>query len=254
MATATKKKAPKKDTMRSRRQRSVVESNGKAARNRITDHLAKETKPKPESVDLHEMDIREFDIPIKGTTPLIVHQFSAKQRKQIEDKQQQKAKGGRGKRDPHAEYLESMYVMPGTGKAGSKTAKYGVPSAGFKKAAISACRFIQGTPMTFAKGAFYVNKGQRLTLITHDKKSPHMREDTVRIANDTLDLRYRAEFTEWSCVLRITYNHSCISPEQIVNMLNHAGFHVGICELRAEKSGDDSGLFEVVAGKKTRKK
>ena len=65
----------------------------------------------------------------------------------------------------------------------------------------------------------------------------------------SLDLRYRPSFDDWGCVLRIRYNASAISPEQIVNMLSHAGFHIGICEMRPERGGNTNGTFEVVSKK-----
>ena len=74
-----------------------------------------------------------------------------------------------------------------------------------------------------------------------------MRTDAVRIGMGTLDLRYRPEFQEWSVALRIRYNAAAISPEQIVNLYNVAGFAVGIAEWRPERDGSN-GMFEVSAG------
>jgi hypothetical protein len=54
----------------------------------------------------------------------------------------------------------------------------------------------------------------------------------------------RPQFNDWSCELTIMFNRSMISPEQILNILNWAGFHIGVGSFRKEKSGD-YGLFEV---------
>lgn len=54
----------------------------------------------------------------------------------------------------------------------------------------------------------------------------------------------RPQFNEWSCDLEIMFNRSMISPEQIINILNWAGFHIGVGSFRKEKSGD-YGCFEV---------
>lgn len=199
-----------------------------------------------EAIVIQPIDIRNFEMGIRGTSPLIVQKFSEKARKSIKDKQEQKAKGGREKRDPHAEFLAALYVMPGTGAPGSKTAKYGIPAAGFKKAAVSACRYIDGINMRFASGAFHVLEDAG-GLVQLKCSQPYMREDTVRLLGPSrpLDLRYRPQFDEWSCVLRIRYNASVISAEQIVNLFHHAGFHIGWGELRAEK-GYSNGTFEVV--------
>ena len=197
-------------------------------------------------VTIHPIDIRTFEIPIRGTSPLVVHKFSEKSRKAIKEKQEKKAKAARETRDPHAEFLAALYVMPGTGEPGSKTAKYGIPASGFKKASISACRYIDGINMTFAAGAFHVMEDAG-GLVQLKCSQPHMREDTVRIGGQkkTMHIAYRPQFDEWSCVLRIRYNASAISPEQIVNLFHHAGFHIGWGELRPEK-GYSNGSFEVV--------
>ena len=54
----------------------------------------------------------------------------------------------------------------------------------------------------------------------------------------------RPEFRDWSCELTIRYNRSMISPEQIINILNWAGFHIGVGSFRKEKTGD-YGSFHV---------
>ena len=212
-----------------------------ATRSRISSNGS---KPQVEVVPVRPIDIREFQIPIRGVTPLIVHKFSEKARKSIEDKQQQKAKGGREKRDPHTEFLSALYMMPDSPAPLTKGARYGVPASGFKKAAVKACRYIDGINMTFASGAFHVldDAGGMVQLKCSE---PTMREDTIRLPNKNLDLRYRPEFAEWSCILRIRYNASAISAEQIVNLFHHAGFHIGWGELRAEK-GFSNGMFEVI--------
>jgi hypothetical protein len=206
-----------------------------APKNRISSngHAKKE---KAEAVAIRPIDIAEFEIPIRGVTPLIVSKFSEKARTAIKEKQEQKAKTAKAKRDPNAEYLAAMYIMPGTGKAGDKNAKHGIPASGFKKGAISACRYIDGINMTFASGAFHVLDDSG-GLVQINFKKVEMVEHGVRLANAkrSFDLRYRPQYTDWSCVLRIRYNRSAISAEQIVNLFHHAGFHIGWGELRPEK-------------------
>lgn len=208
---------------------------------------ASKAKQRPEKVEIPELAIRTFKLQIVGTSPLIVHKFSEKSRKQIADKQQQKAKGGRDKRDPHAEFLAALYMMPGSPAPLSKGAKYGIPASGFQKAAMKACRYIDGINMTFAAGAFFVREDSG-GLVQMKCSKPVMREDTIRLPNKNLDLRYRPEFSEWSCELTIDYNASAISAEQIINLFHHAGFHIGWGELRREK-GFSNGAFAVKTAK-----
>lgn len=194
------------------------------------------------SVALRPINVKTFKLKIIESSPLIVHKFSEKSKKQIEDKQAKKAKEARAVRDPNAEYLASFYMMPNSPPAGKTGAKYGFPAAGFKSAAVDACSFIEGITKVVARGAFHVVAEGGLVPIEFD--DVQMREDTVRVGMGSLDLRYRPEFTGWSCELVIRYNASVLSPEQIVSLFNVAGFSVGIGEWRPQKDGSN-GMFAV---------
>lgn len=69
-----------------------------------------------------------------------------------------------------------------------------------------------------------------------------MREDAVRNANGVADLRYRAEFSEWNAEFTVEYNARFYSVEQILSMVDHAGFHAGLGDWRPEKGGS-FGMF-----------
>lgn len=58
----------------------------------------------------------------------------------------------------------------------------------------------------------------------------------------------RNAFYDWSCDLEIEYNQEQISSEQIYNVLNWAGFHIGVGGFRKENTGN-FGMFEVKATK-----
>ncbi len=227
-ATATRTKSRTKPT------------NGASARAKPATKPAKEPKKTKNLVDLTIPPIllKTVKIKIKGTAPLLMHKFSMKAQKQIADKQQGKAKNKKAPKDPKAEFEAAIYYMPG-----SKN-KYGFPASAFKKAAISACRYVDGVTMTHAKGAFHVLSDLVEIKI---KGKPIMREDTVRIGgfgSKVTDLRYRPEFRNWKCELVIRYNTSAITPEQIAHLLNVAGFSIGIGDWRPEREGS-FGMFEV---------
>ncbi len=200
-------------------------------------------------VNLERPDIRVLTINIKGITPLIVHKLSEKSRKEMRDKEQQKAKGPRDKRNPKQEYLDSFYMMPKSPAPETKGAKYGIPASGFKRACENVCsgKFVTGLSGSFVRRAFFIlDDGDGLVEIKGTK--PHMRTDIVRIGkfpSSTPQERYRPEFTEWGCTLRIRYNATAISAEQIVNIFMFAGLHEGWGEMRAGKGGSN-GQWEVV--------
>lgn len=216
----------------------------KAKRGRLAPPL--EVKPE-KTIELIPIDLREFTVKLEGISPLIVHRFSEKAKKQIEDKQQQRAKEPKGARDPHAEYLASLYPMPGfEAKVGKPNCKYGIKAVWFKLAAVAACRFTDGLPMTKARGAFHV-LGESGGLVELHYKSLRSREDPVTIGQgSTRDMRYRGEFSDWWVNIRIRYNHAVISPDQIVNLLNVSGFSGGVGEMRpSQKCSDQFGMYTV---------
>ena len=49
------------------------------------------------------------------------------------------------------------------------------------------------------------------------------------------DLRYRAEYFPWACEFVVRFNKRVLSPEQIINLLDTAGFAVGLHEWRPER-------------------
>jgi hypothetical protein len=76
-----------------------------------------------------------------------------------------------------------------------------------------------------------------------------MREDCVKIAMGTTDLRYRPEFKKWGMRLVVSFNARAISLDQIINLINLGGYAVGLGEHRPERDGD-KGRFEVKANGK----
>lgn len=197
-----------------------------------------------QTVTLQPIRISEMRLSVRGITPLIVHRFSEKAKKQIEDKQQKKAKEPRGARDPKAEYLSSFYMISGT--PGTKNAHYGIPAIWFKQAAIYACTYLEITKVA-ARGAFHII-AETDGLIPLKFKRVRMREDYVTIGQGTRDIRYRGEFSDWGCTLRIRYNAAVFSADQLINMINLGGFCSGLGEMRpSQQCSDQYGLYEIAS-------
>jgi hypothetical protein len=182
-------------------------------------------------ITIPKIDVRQMEITLIGDSPLICHRWSEKAKKEMLDKQMKKAKTAKTAKDPDADYKASLYSHPDGG--------YGFPCVGFKAAAVGACRFSDGMKMTEARGAFHV-----VGELAKIDGTPSMREDMVRIAMGTADIRFRGEFKTWKTTLLVSFNASAISPEQIVNLFNLAGFGVGVGEWRPEKDGS-YGRFHV---------
>lgn len=182
-------------------------------------------------VRIPSINLRNMRMTLVGTSPLIMNRWSEKAKKQILDKQMKQAKQGKEAKNPEQDYRNSIYHMPEGG--------YGFPTIAFKAAAVSACRFSDGTKMTFARGAFHID-GEYAQIVGE----PSPREDMVKIGMGIADIRYRGEFQDWKAILNITYNANALSEEQIVGLFNLAGFGVGVGEWRPEKNGQ-FGRFKV---------
>lgn len=182
-------------------------------------------------------------ITINGTSPLLVNQFHFKSIQEIEDKYRNKVRTG-GKKVPisaEQEYENSLYKMPGKKEA------YGVPAAGLRLMAVSACRYTD-FPMTRALGSFHVIEDDAGLCVINGK--PQLDERMVRVGNfgnKKPCLRRRGIFKNWSIKFKVQYRPDIISAEQLLNLYENAGFSVGLCEHRPEKKGS-LGMFEVARG------
>lgn len=186
-----------------------------------------------------------MEVEIKGLTTLLVHNFGAKAIKQILDKQTGVAKTAKPKKDPFADFRESLYIInekkvPKNRLEIGQHWKYvpdtfGFPASGFKQAMVTACSFVEAIPKTRVRGLVHVHGN--LLPIKYSKLV--MRQDTVRIGgfNKVADIRFRGEFHDWSIKIRISYNKNAITPAQIAMLINNAGFSVGVGEWRPEKNG-----------------
>jgi len=73
---------------------------------------------------------------------------------------------------------------------------------------------------------------------------PGMREDMVRVGMGTADIRYRAEYRDWSALIRVEFVPSVIDLGSVVALIDAGGTN-GIGEWRPEKNGS-YGTYEVV--------
>jgi hypothetical protein len=185
------------------------------------------------TIQLPPLRINTIRITLIGDTPLIVHRWSEKARKQMLDKQMKVATTGKEAKNPDQDFRESLYVLEDGG--------YGFPIIAFKSAAVTACTSIgKNITKVAARQAFHVN-GEFARIYGGE---PTIREDMVRVGQGTADIRYRGEFKHWWAQIDIQHNANVLSAEQIINLFATAGFAVGIGEWRPEKDGQ-FGRFHV---------
>lgn len=163
-------------------------------------------------------------------SPLVQHQWSEKSMREMREKQAGRKTKSREVRDPVAEY-EAAKCLTEDGAPG-------VSVLAIKSAIISAAHKDLGIEKTLVRKALFIRGDRLQTVPLIDYAEPYMREDTVRVGMGSTDLRYRPCYDYWACKLRIEYDASLLRVEDILNLINRAGFGVGICERRPEKGGD----------------
>lgn len=162
---------------------------------------------------LPKIKLEMISIPIVGDSPLLTNAMTEERKDEIEAKIVGRAHKPKAVRDPEKEYEMAKYR--------TKDGKYGHPAGAFKKAAVEACRLIDGFPMTEARVLFHV-MGELVEI----EGEPKPRRDMVPAGNKGgggCVPAYRAEFWPWSCTLLVRYYANKLTVEQVVNLFNLAG-------------------------------
>lgn len=195
------------------------------------------------TVSIDKLAEETIKVPIIGTSPLVIHRFSEKAKRQMLDAMQGR-KSPKQIKDPEAEYENAAYRFEDGG--------YGFPVIGFKQATVSAARFYgKDIPMTALRQFIFFRgeigkDGQQLARIVGE---PIMREDVVRVGRGGADLRYRPEFREWATTLEVTYIKSVITQGSVLSLIDAGGLGVGVGEWRPERNGD-FGTYRIDVSKK----
>lgn len=208
-----------------------------------------------EILEIKPIKIVKTTVRIKGTSPLIMHAWSEKAKREMLEKQMKTTKTtAKTAKNPVEDFIRSLYwltPMPETfteeafEKAIADGARFGFPVTGIKQAAISASYRLGWTKDKMSlRGVFFID-GDENQMIEIHSDPPIMREDMVKIAGGTADIRYRGEFRNWYADLDISFNENGqYTLEQIINIINAGGYTCGIGEWRPERDGQ-YGMFIV---------
>lgn len=181
-----------------------------------------------------------FEVPIRGTAPLIVNRWSEKAKQMMLEAQQTKARAKKPPKDPIANFEASRHRLP--------DGRDGYPATGFKAAVAGAVRLHEGITLVLAKVVFHVIGEGADQLVPIEYGDVTMREDPVRNASGVADLRYRAQYWPWSATLQIRTISGQFDLESVLALVDAGGIG-GIGEWRpsAPKSLSGTfGTFEVV--------
>jgi hypothetical protein len=206
------------------------------------------------------VELVRVPITIKGTTPLIVHAWSAKAKREMLEKQMGVAKKRKHEiKIPENDFISSLNWLTPMPKLGADReeakrnfdeaikngAKFGFHIGGIKQSFIKgAARSGMDVKMTELRGSFFLegvgehSNDDYAEIVT--PKPPRMREDMVMVGgmSKAADLRYRGQFDEWEIPLVMVFNkNGKYSVEQLLATINAGGFSTGIGEWRPEKDG-----------------
>lgn len=222
-------------------------------------------KTQPDKIYIPAPNLKLMQVTIKGTAPLIYHKWSEKAIRMILDKQLKTvaATSKKEAKNPAQDAVDTFYV--------DSDGFIAFPVLCIKNAMVGAARSMRNITMTILRQGIWVvgdpeftrvlssNKEIKLEdikqsifkeqdedKVTDNKDRTYWRQDMVRVGMGAADIRFRGEIKNWSMKPWIKWNDDLFSQEQILNLLNTAGFSCGLGEWRIEKSGIN-GTFEVVS-------
>lgn len=217
---------------------------------------------KTEVIEIKPIEIAKLNIRIVGDTPLIMHAWSEKAKREMLEAQQGKKKGkAKERKNPVVDFINSMYWLTEKpdvdsdmkeeeceerfNKAIAEGAKFGFPVTAFKQAAISAAyRLGWSKDKMSLRGVFFIDSDEN-GMVEIKSDVPEMREDMVKIGMGTADIRYRGEFKNWYADLTISYNaNGNYDLNSIINIINAGGYVCGVGEWRPERDGQN-GMFHI---------
>lgn len=200
------------------------------------------------AVTVKPPNFRRAVFKITGLTPLVIHRFSAKIRREMLQKQMEgKSASSKKKREPQnveESYRQARYISP--------KGWDGFHAGSIRNAMISACRLVN-FKMTLAKLSVFVEEDG------WDAEEPHIPiiriygepeklETICRVETGQPYVSIRAKYMPWHANVKIRWDADQFSLEDVTNLLTRVGLQVGICEGRPDSRnspGQGWGLFEV---------
>jgi len=199
---------------------------------------AKEKQEKKLEISVAPIKIASMDLCVQGTTPLLMEKMSEGIRQQLVNLVTGQGKEKKKARDLNQEVKDKIHK--------DDKGNVGFPASGFKKAMVESSVYLDGANKKLSKGSFFVIGSLQGDLVPIKFKKMVVNKAVGRDSGINRAPReiWRPEFQDWSANLRIKYNASQISPQQIVEIAKLAGFHIGIGSWSPQHSGS-YGMFTV---------
>lgn len=181
---------------------------------------------------------------IVGDTPLIVHAWSEKAKREMLAKQVKAVKAAKEARDPMGDFVSSLYEM--------SDGVYGFPVTGIKNCILASAHKDRGIARSAVMSSLFLEAEMTrvrpalagaicdMPLVRIWAGKPEPREDMVKIGSGlqkVASLAYRAQFTHWGIRLRAKFNPDILTPEALTFLIQESGIACGLGEWRNERRG-----------------
>ena len=183
------------------------------------------------------MQLTKIKLTLTGETPLVMNRYN----------EEEKLTGG--KRIPEEEKVEKKLYL-------NNASKYCIPAICVQASLIEACRqksiknFVKGG-MAEARGIFSVTSTDESDSTNCELKNHSdwvVKKDKVNLSKQgSAMIRMRPMFEKWSIGVNVTYNNECISKDQMLEIINTAGFSCGLLDQRPNCKGGMFGRYSVKA-------
>jgi hypothetical protein len=185
---------------------------------------------KTENISIKKLDIGTLKITIVGDSPYLPEPMDMAV---LEKYNAIKSKKNYTKDDiPEEEKVKAKFYYTEDGKLG-------IPSRAIYNSMIRGSSYLfdikQGGMRNIKEGVTIMGdvlplKFKKQDVLTHWGRTSGMKGSPRKIM--------RNAFYDWSVDVTIQYNKANLSAEQIINVLNWAGFHIGVGGFRKEKTGN----------------
>ena len=193
-------------------------------------------------IKIDTLNIDTIKVPIQGKTPLLMDRMPERVKEEILAKQAGITKSNKKKvRDTKEEVVEAIHL--------TSKGVIGFPAFGFKKGMMDCTSFVGDKFFSkkLVQGIRLINSVEGLIPIKCKK------QDVLK-TNVKHNMKFFPQFHDWSCELVIQFDKNNLCAEDIIRLLNYAGFYCGVGSWRP-KGGDggsgEFGMYEVRNGKKS---
>ena len=184
-------------------------------------------------IQLQELKKEKITINIVGLTPLLMEKMD------MDVVERYNLKKGKKLSNKDDKLEEEKYEAK---KHFTDDGKIGFPSTGFLKGMVEVAPYIDGLDKKKVRGSVRILGD--IIPIKYEKELKDVKWGKTSGISKAPRKILRPKFVNWSCKLEVVYNSTNISPEQIFNLVNWAGFQMGVGGFRPEHSGT-FGQYEV---------